>query len=154
MSTTMLFWTVRTKREMYLRGIPKTRGEAVEDIKERKKIVFEKEKREPTSLVFVIYYCDFCMLTTADGLLAELKAALEEHSYGFRRYTILTNSKAQIDLLEDSQTVVVMLDATTGYTNVDAGCAFESLTALLSSCSPQFNHALHSRLVAKLEQLQ
>ncbi|KAJ1946602.1 hypothetical protein GGF37_001068 [Kickxella alabastrina] len=113
-------------------------------------------------------------ITTVDGLQAEFLAELQSHSYGIKSFTPPTTTAidkssasiisfvSTIHLLDSSNNnisgnaVTVTLD-TAGYTVESFGCLalhvgrrFESLTALLSELSPEFNSAMHRSLSARL----
>ncbi|KAJ2008666.1 hypothetical protein GGI04_001061 [Coemansia thaxteri] len=112
-------------------------------------------------------------LPTAAGLVAELAAELSSHSYGIESYEQPAatadplpkgggGAQTTLTLLGGARVAVALSGA--GYTVTDiriapscseellrfVGEPFETLTALLSALSPEFNGAMHRCLSARL----
>ncbi|KAJ2397501.1 hypothetical protein GGI05_000615, partial [Coemansia sp. RSA 2603] len=109
------------------------------------------------------------LLTTGEGLCAELEAALEAHVYGIKQYTPPTISdhhgsvcaQATVQLLDDdgASALLIRLCPGSGYSVVGGdkpaqgesqGAGYESLTALLRDVSPAFSNAMHRSLSERL----
>ncbi|KAJ2791121.1 hypothetical protein H4R20_006904 [Coemansia guatemalensis] len=107
---------------------------------------------------------------TKDGLLEEFSIELRDNAYGIKSYTtpvVLAEqppSAESVVVLLSGVKITIKLD-TAGYTvrsdiangslvDKRAEKAFESLPALLLAQSPEFNHAMHNLLSARLLALQ
>ncbi|KAJ2782091.1 hypothetical protein GGI15_003025 [Coemansia interrupta] len=109
------------------------------------------------------------LLTSGQGLCAELRAELQSHAYGIKAFTPPAElacdgcqcAASTVRLLDadGSLEVGVVLRPDTGYTVVAApapaldglvSTCFESLTALLRAASPAFASAMHRSLSARL----
>ncbi|KAJ1719621.1 hypothetical protein LPJ53_005647 [Coemansia erecta] len=108
------------------------------------------------------------LLTSGEGLCAELRAELHAHVYGIKAYSPPTAidrdgrqcASSTVSLLDadGSHEVAVVLGSDTGYSVAAAspaqgslvGSSFESLTALLRAASPAFASAMHRSLSARL----